>query len=321
MSRQEATIPKAAPRGKPSFWSRVKKDFSLNKGLYLLVIPVIVYYLIFHYGPMYGASIAFKDFKPALGITGSPWVGLKHFKDFFSSYYFGRLLLNTLRISFATLVFGFPAPIILALLINEVQSRAFSRGVQTITYMPHFISTVVVCGMIIQFTKDTGFITNILGVFGVPAKNMLDNPRYFIPIYVISGIWQEVGWGSIIYLAALQGIDQELYEAAKIDGAGRWKQTLHVTLPGILPQVVILLIMRMGRILNVGYEKIILIYNPLTYEVADVISTFVYRKGLLEFGWSYSSAVGLFNSVVNLAFLVFANWFSARVSEDEVSLF
>lgn len=304
-----------------SFGKRLLVDLVKNKDLYLIAIPVLLFYAIFHYGPMYGAVIAFKNYKPALGISGSPWVGLMHFKDFFSSYYFTRLLGNTLRISLTTLIFGFPAPIILALLINEIKGRTFSRGIQTITYMPHFISLVVVGGMIIHFCKDTGVITQALSVFGVPAKNMLDNPNYFIPIYVISGIWQEIGWGSIIYLAALSGIDQEQYEAARIDGANRWKQTLHITIPGIMPQIIILFILRMGSMLNVGYEKIILIYNPLTFEVADVISTFVYRKGLLEFGWSYSAAVGLFNSAINLMFLIVTNYLSKRASSDDVSLF
>ena len=320
MSTAKAVKAAKSPNGL-SFGKRLLRDLAKNRDLYILVIPVLLFYAIFHYGPMYGATIAFKEYKPALGIGGSPWVGFMHFRDFFSSYYFGRLLLNTVRISFVMLIFGFPAPIILALLINEVKSRNFSRTIQTVTYMPHFISMVVVCGMIVQFCKDTGFITQMLSVFGVPAKNMLDNSSYFVPIYAISGIWQEIGWGSIIYLAALAGIDQEQYEAAKIDGANRWKQTIHVTIPGILPQIIILFILRMGSALNVGYEKIILLYNPLTYEVADVISTFVYRKGLLEFGWSYSSAVGLFNSVVNLLFLIGANYISKRASSDDVSLF
>jgi putative aldouronate transport system permease protein len=307
--------------GQLSFGKRLLRDFAKNKELYLLVLPVLIFYGLFHYGPMYGATIAFENFKPALGIGGSDWVGFKYFMEFFSSYYFGRLLLNTVRISFFMLVIGFPAPIILALLINEVKSKKFSRTVQTIAYMPHFVSLVVVCGMIVQFCRDTGFITQMLSVFGVPAKNMLDNPDYFIPMYVISGIWQEIGWGSIIYLAALAGIDQEQYEAAKIDGAGRWKQTIHVTLPGIMPQIIILFIMRMGNVLSVGYEKIILLYTPLTYEVGDVINSFVYRKGLLEFGWSYAAAVGFFNSVVNLLFLISANYICGRLSSDDVSLF
>lgn len=298
-----------------TFVYRIKKDILQNKELYILAIPIVLFYLLFHYKPMYGAIIAFKDFTPARGIMASPWVGFKHFRDFFSSIYFGRVLRNTLRISISQIIFGFPAPIILALLINELKSKAFSRIVQTITYMPHFISLVVICGMIKQFTSDSGFITQLLSYVGFQKQTMLNNPRLFVPIYVISGIWQNVGWGSIIYLAALTGIDQELYDAAKIDGAGRWKQTLYVTIPGLLPTIIILFILRTGRILSVGSEKIILLYNPAIYETADVISSYVYRQGLLNSDWSYSTAVGLFNSVVNFALVVFVNWLSRRTSE------
>lgn len=298
-----------------TFVYRIKKDILQNKELYILAIPIVLFYLLFHYKPMYGAIIAFKDFTPARGIMASPWVGFKHFRDFFSSIYFGRVLRNTLRISISQIIFGFPAPIILALLINELKSKAFSRIVQTITYMPHFISLVVICGMIKQFTSDSGFITQLLSYVGFQKQTMLNNPRLFVPIYVISGIWQNVGWGSIIYLAALTGIDQELYDAAKIDGAGRWKQTLYVTIPGLLPTIIILFILRTGSILSVGSEKIILLYNPAIYETADVISSYVYRQGLLNSDWSYSTAVGLFNSVVNFALVVFVNWLSRRTSE------
>jgi putative aldouronate transport system permease protein len=305
-------------RWRPSFIDAVVKDYKLNKSLYLLFLPVIVYYAVFHYYPMYGAQIAFKNFLPAAGISGSPWVGFLHFQNFFNSYYFWRILRNTVVISLTNLVFGFPAPIILALLINELRGRYYKRFVQTVTYMPHFVSIVVICGMIHEFTKNDGMITVLLGYFGFQQQNMMNNPQLFVPVYVISGIWQEVGWGSIIYLAALAGIDQELYEAAAIDGAGRWKQTWHITLQGILPTIVILFILRMGRMLNVGFEKIILLYNPVTYETADVISSFVYRKGLQEFNFSYSTAVGLFNSVINLALLIITNKISKRVSETSL---
>jgi putative aldouronate transport system permease protein len=301
-----------------SIWKRLAADIKSNADLYLMIIPVLLFYIIFHYGPMYGASIAFKDFTPAKGVFDSPWVGFKHFESFFKSYYFIRILKNTLFISINTLIFGFPAPIILALLMNELRSKVFSRTVQTITYMPHFISMVVICGMIVQFTKDTGVVTTFLSYFGLAKENMLNNSALFVPVYVISGIWQEVGWGSIIYLAALMGIDQELYEAAKIDGAGRWKQVLHITIPGILPTIIILLILRMGSMLNVGFEKIILLYNPSIYETADVISSFVYRKGLLEFNWSYSSAVGLFNSLINFTLVVLSNKISKKATETSL---
>jgi putative aldouronate transport system permease protein len=305
-------------KAKTEFFSRVAKDWKLNKELYLLFLPVLLYYLIFHYKPMYGAQIAFKNFYPAMGISGSPWVGFMHFQNFFGSFYFFRILKNTLVISFTDLIFGFPAPIILALLINELGGKYFKRAVQTVTYMPHFISVVVICGMIHEFTRNDGFITQLLGVFGFPQTTMLNHPEMFVPVYVISGIWQEVGWGSIIYLAALAGIDPELYEAAAIDGAGRWKQTWSITIPSIAPTIVILLILRMGRMLNVGFEKIILLYNPVTYQTADVISSFVYRKGILEFNFSYSTAVGLFNSTVNLLLLVAANSISRRINETSL---
>jgi putative aldouronate transport system permease protein len=301
-----------------TFTQRAKKDFKLNKQLYLIIIPVIAFYIIFHYAPMYGAIIAFKNYSPAKGVLGSPWVGFKHFQEFFGGFYFGRIIKNTLIISFNSIIFGFPAPIILALLINELRVKWFSRIVQTITYLPHFISLVVICGMIKDFTSDTGVINYIIGLFGGQTNSLLNYAQNFVPIYIISDIWQGVGWGSIIYLAALMGIDQELYEAASIDGAGRWKQTIHITFPGILPTIMIMLILRLGNILNVGFEKIILLYNPAIYDTADVISTYVYRKGLLEFSWSFSSAVGLFNSLINFVFLISANWLSRKFNETSL---
>ena len=296
--------------------SNIRKDYRLNKSVYFLLIPVFLYYAIFMYAPMYGALIAFKDFSPVAGAMGSPWVGFKHFISFFNSPSFSHVLLNTLRISFSSLVFGFPAPIILALLINELKGAKFAKVIQNLTYLPHFISLVVVCGMVKDFTRNTGVVTYVLSLFGFPEISMLNYPEYFVPVYVLSDIWQQVGWGSIIYLAALTGIDASQYEAAEIDGAGKWKQMLHVTLPGILPTISIMLILRIGGILSVGYEKIILLYNDATLEVADVISTYVYQKGLLEQSWSFSTAVGLFNSVINFIFLIFANTISRKVSDS-----
>ncbi|MEG6588459.1 ABC transporter permease [Paenibacillus barengoltzii] len=301
-----------------SFKRRFIRDFRLNKYLYLMMIPVIAYYVIFHYGPMYGAIIAFKDFTPVKGILGSDWVGLKHFEEFFGSYYFLRVLKNTILISLYTLIFEFPAPIILALLINEVRRRYFKRVVQTITYMPYFISLVVICGIITDFTNADGLINRLFMLFGYDGQAMLQKPELFRPIYVMSEIWQRIGWESIIYIAALMSIDLEQYEAARIDGASRLKQMFYITLPGLVPVITIMFILRIGNLLNVGFEKIILLYNPITYETADVISTFVYRKGLLEFGWSYSSAVGLFNSVINLALLISANYISRKVNENSL---
>ncbi|MGG6312436.1 ABC transporter permease [Paenibacillus macerans] len=301
-----------------SFKRRFVRDFRMNKYLYLMMIPVVAYYLIFHYGPMYGAVIAFKDFSPIKGILGSDWVGLKHFEDFFGSYYFLRVLKNTVLISLYTLFFEFPAPIILALLINEVRRRYFKRVVQTITYMPYFISLVVICGIITDFTNADGLINRLFMLVGYDGQAMLQKPELFRPIYVLSEIWQRIGWESIIYIAALMSIDLEQYEAARMDGASRLKQMVYITLPGLLPVITIMFILRMGNLLNVGFEKIILLYNPVTYETADVISSFVYRKGLLEFGWSYSSAVGLFNSVINLVLLVSANYISRKVNENSL---
>ncbi|WP_419182251.1 ABC transporter permease [Paenibacillus radicis (ex Xue et al. 2023)] len=309
---------RSATNTKPTFMRRFIRDFLLNKYLYVMMIPVIVYYGVFHYAPMYGAIIAFKDYTPIKGILGSEWVGLAHFKDFFGSYYFWRILKNTVLISVYSLCFEFPAPIILAIMINEVRHQMFKRVVQSITYMPFFISMIVICGMISDFTNADGIINNFLTYFGYDGKAILQKPELFRSVYIISEIWQKIGWESIIYIAALMGIDQEQYEAARMDGANRWKQILNITLPGIMPTIAIMFILRMGNLLNVGFEKIILLYNPVTYETADVISSFVYRKGLLEFAWSYSSAVGIFNSVINLILLITANYISRKVNESSL---
>lgn len=307
---------KGQKKKKTGILREVKKDLRRYSGAYVLVIPVILYYLLFDYKTMYGVVIAFKDFSPGLGIGGSEWVGLQNIADFFGSYYFWRLLKNTLTISLTSIIVGFPAPIIFALLLNEIKNRKFKRCVQTISYLPHFISTVVICGMITMFVSSKGPITQLLSIFGVSSDaSLLTNPDYFVPIYVISGIWQGIGWGAIIYLAAISGIDQELYEAAQIDGAGKWKQMIHVTLPGIKHTIIIMLLMRLGSVMSVGFEKIILLYNEGIYETADVISTFVYRKGLLSYQWSYSAAVGLFNSIINFIIVIAFNRLSRKYSE------
>ncbi|MDF2716194.1 MAG: sugar transporter permease [Paenibacillus sp.] len=293
-------------------------DIRKNKLLYVMLFPVLLYYVIFHYTPMYGAMIAFKDFSPRLGIWGSEWVGFEHFETFFTGAYFWRTIKNTILISMYELLFGFPAPIVLALLLNEVKNSIFRRTVQTVTYMPHFISLVVICGMVKDFTSSEGVINDVIAFFGGERLTFLLEPELFRTIYVSSGIWQHIGWGTIIYLAALTGIDPEQYEAAKIDGAGRWKQMLNVTLPGIMPTIVILLILEIGRMMNVGFEKIILLYNPSTYETADVVSSYVYRVGLQDFNYSFSSAVGLFNSVVNFSLLVCSNWLSRKFNDTSL---
>lgn len=302
-----------------SFRRRVVRDFALNKYLYVMILPVLAYYIIFHYFPMYGAIIAFKNYTPIKGILDSDWVGLAHFQSFFNSYYFWRILKNTLIISLYTLCFEFPMPILLALLLNEVRNKLFKKVAQSITYMPYFISMIVICGMIKDFTNSGGLInTLVMNLFGTDGQAFLQKPGMFRAVYVISEIWQRIGWESIIYLAALTGIDQEQYEAARIDGASRLQQMWRITLPGITPVVVIMFILRVGNLLNVGFEKIILLYNPVIYETADVISSFVYRKGLLEFNWSYSTAVGLFNSVINLFLLVAANRLSRKFTESSL---
>lgn len=302
-----------------SNWELTKRRIWRNKELYLIILPVLIYYILFHYKPMYGLIIAFQDYSPRRGIWGSDWVGLQNFKDFFGGIYFGRLLRNTLEISLTTLVVGFPAPIILALLVNELRSKLFSRITQTITYMPHFVSMVVLCAMIREFVAEDGFITQFLvKFFGYNGKNLLSRSAYFTPIYAISNIWQGVGWGSIVYLAALTGIDMELYEAARVDGAGRWKQTIHITIPSIAPTIIVMLIMRMGQIMSIGHEKIILLYNEGIYEKADVISTYVYRMGIVNRQYSFSAAVGMFNSVVNFILVIAANQISKKVSETSL---
>lgn len=315
---EAGTDARVGARRRDSWGGRFLRDFALNKYLYAMMIPVIGYFAVFHYAPMYGALIAFKDYSPAKGVMGSDWIGLANFKDFFTSYYFWRILKNTLLISFYTLIFGFPAPIMLALLLNEVRSRVFKSFAQTVSYMPYFISLVVICGIIVSFTNSDGVINNLFTWFGYDGKAMLQKPGLFRPIYVLSEIWQKIGWESIIYIAALTAIDQEQYEAARMDGASRLKQMWHITLPGILPTISIMFILRMGNMLNVGFEKIILLYNSVTYETADVISSFVYRKGLLEFSFSYSTAVGLFNSVVNLTLLIVANRVTRKLSESSL---
>lgn len=313
-----AAIPQTASAAKPKsqrFVSRLQRDLSKNWDAYLLLVPAILFYLLFCYKPMYGVIIAFKNFSPGKGIVASEWVGLKHFLSFFKSYYFGRLLRNTLTISLSSLIFGFPMPIIFALLLNEVHNSKFKRTIQTVTYMPHFISLVVMCSLIRLFVADTGIIVQLMAKFGFEPVALLSKKEYFVPIYVLSGIWQGFGWDSIIYLSALTAIDPGLYEAATIDGANRWKQTIHVTLPGIMGTVIILLILRMGSIMSVGYEKIILLYNESIYETSDVISTFVYRMGLGKAQYSYSTAVGLFNSVINFIIVYTFNKISRKVSE------
>lgn len=295
---------------------KISRDWKMNKYKYLLILPVLVYLALFCYKPMYGLIIAFNNYKPTRGITGSDYVGLMWFDNFFNNIYFWRLLSNTFTISALSIVFGFPAPIILALLLNEIQNDKFKRTVQTITYMPYFISLVVTCSIIKIYCQENGLFSQIIEIFGGRRRNLLIDPSAYRPIYVLSGIWQNIGWNSIIYLAALSGIDQEQYEAARIDGANRFQQMLHITIPGILPTIMILFVLRMGSILNVGYEKVLLLYTENTYNVADVFSTYTYRVGLEQKQYSLSTAVSLFNTMVNIMFLVFTNWLSRKTTES-----
>jgi len=313
-----AKVKNMAYTKKKSIAQRIKEEISTNGILYLMFLPGFLYYFIFAYVPMYGVLMAFQNYEPLNGIWGSEWVGLMHFKDFLTNYYFLKILKNTLVISINCIIFAFPAPIIMALLVNEIKNSVFKKTVQTITYIPHFISLIVICGLIHNFVAEDGLISNFVSIFTGTKENLLNNPACFVPIYVISDIWQGVGWGSIIYLAALLSIDTSLYEAATIDGAGKFKQVIHVTIPGIMPTIIIMFILRMGGILGVGYEKIILLYNPLIYDTADVISTFTYRKGLIDLSWSYSSAVGLFNSVISIIFVTVTNAISRKLSETSL---
>jgi putative aldouronate transport system permease protein len=306
-------------RLKSSKLKEIKKNLYKSRYLYIMLAPIIIYYVIFHYAPMYGAQIAFKNFNPFEGIWKSPWVGFKYFLQFFQSVYFWRLIRNTLAINIYGLIVGFPAPILLALMLNEIRNKYFKSTVQTIVYLPHFISTVVVVGMIMTFLSPrSGFVNSFIVAFGGKAIHFMSEPGWFRSIYVWSGVWQEAGWGSIIYLAALTGIDPSLYEAAIVDSASRWQRLIYITIPCLIPTVIIMLIMRMGGLLNVGFEKIMLMYNPITYETADVISTYVYRRGIQGAEYSFSTAVGLFNSVINFIILISFNSLSRKVSETSL---
>ncbi len=295
------------------------KGILKNWELYLFLLPALLWYIIFCYVPMYGIQIAFKNFQPGLGIWDSPWVGLRHFKRFFNSHYFGRLIKNTIGISLYGLLLGFPIPIILALSINELNDGLYKKTLQTVTYAPHFISTVVMAGMIIMFlSPETGIVNLALQKLGKEPIPFLTKPEWFKTVYVVSGVWQSMGWNSIIYLAALSGVDPQLHEAAIVDGASRLKRIWYINLPALVPTMTILLILSAGGILSVGHEKILLLQNNLNITSSDVISTYVYRAGLLSAQYSFSSAVGLFNSIINAIILILVNQFASRVSENSL---
>ncbi len=300
-----------------SLGTRIVNEIRQHYILYLMAIPVIAYFILFCYLPMFGLAVAFQDYRPALGIMGSRFVGLKHFIKFFTSPLFWPIIKNTVLLSFYNILFSFPAPIVFALMLNEIKNIQFKRTIQTITYLPHFISVVVISSMIIRFLDQDGIITAFISLFTGKRTNYLLEPGAFRTIFVGSGVWQSLGWSSIIYISALSSIDQELYEAAVIDGAGKWKQTIHITLPGILSTIVILFIMRMGSILNVSYERILLLQNSYTSSISRVISVYVYERGLGEGNdMSFASAVGLFTSFVNIAFLFISNKISKAVTDS-----
>lgn len=293
---------------------KILKDWQL----YLFLLPAFVYFLIFHYYPMYGVQIAFKDYIAAKGIWGSEWIGFDHFERFFNSYYFWRLMKNTLIINVYQLAL-FPISIIVALSMNELRHGSFKKIVQTVTYAPHFISVVIMAGMIIAFLNPaTGMINIFIQAFGGEPIAFMTEPGWFKTIFVFSGEWQNLGWGAIIFLAALAGINPELHEAATVDGATRLRRIWHINLPGILPTIVILFILNMGNFMAIGFEKIYLLQNPLNMEASDVIQTYVYRSGLLEGQFSFSAAVGLFNSLINLFLLVTVNQIARKLNETSL---
>ncbi|MDL2233102.1 ABC transporter permease subunit [Ruminococcaceae bacterium OttesenSCG-928-L11] len=293
-----------------------------DRFLYLLILPGLLYYVVFKYLPMFGIVIAFKDYQPFMGLEGifsSEWVGLHHFKRFFMSQFSWQLIRNTLLISVLKLFWGFPAPIILALMLNEVRQRRFKKVVQTISYLPHFLSTVIVCGMIRTLTStDGGLINLVLTLLGQEPIFFLGDTRYFRSILVISDIWQSVGWGSIVYLAAMTGIDTELYEAAEVDGASWLQKMWTITLPGIMPVVSIMLIFRVGNLLSGGFEQILLLYSPMVYSVADLISTYVYREGLVNMKYSFTTAIDLFTSLVAMILVLGTNWLAKKAGQEGI---
>jgi putative aldouronate transport system permease protein len=303
---------------KRRLWPAVK----MHRFYYYLIIPGMLYFLIFDYIPMFGVLIAFKDISPFEGVDAiftSEWVGFKHFVRFWNSYYFWNVMQNTLLISGYKLLFGFPASILLALLLNELRHAVYKRIVQTISYLPHFISTVVVAGLAMMvLSTDSGLINAIIVQFGGEPIHFLGDPVYFRSVLVISHVWQSIGWGSILYLAVMTGIDPGLYEAARMDGAGRMRQAWHITLPGITPVIVIILILSIGGLLNAGFEKVLLLYSPAVYGVADIIDTYVYREGLTKLNYSFATAVGLFKNILAMFLILGANYIAKKMNQTGI---
>lgn len=302
--------------GKGTLAHNLRADFLRNKLAYLIFIPIVIYYIIFSFLPMGGIVIAFQDFKPRLGIFGSKWVGLQNFKAFFNSVFFKRLFANTITLSLLDLLVCFPAPIIFALLLNEIRNQKFKKVVQTISYMPYFLSVVVVCGIFTDFCQGGGVFSTIFEkITGQTNVSLIGNPNTFRIVYLVLNLWQGFGYGSIIYLSTLSGVDSQLYEAAAIDGASRWKQTIHVTLPALKSIIIFSLMMRISTILAVSTDKILLLYSPATYETADVLGTYIYRLGIAGGQYGLTAAVGLLNSVIGFVLLIVSNKCSKKFAE------
>lgn len=295
------------------------RSFKLEWQLLVLLMPAIVYFVLFHYIPIYGVVISFKNMSAGNTISTAPWVGFKWFEEFLISPYFYRSLKNTLILSVYSIIFFFPLPVLFALLLNEIRNNAFKRITQTITYFPYFISTVIVVGIMINFLNpETGIVNKLMEENGFNKVFFFQSTSWFRPLYILSDIWQGLGWNAIIYIAALSSVNLDLYEAAKIDGASRIKQIFYISIPGILPTIIVLLILRVGSLLSIGFEKVMLMYNPVTYDVADIISTYVYRTGIVQGRLSYASAIGLFNSLINFTILIIFNRISKKVSETSL---
>lgn len=314
----EQAVRPAPRRGRRARGGSTWREYRKHRGLLLLLVPGLIYYAVFHYAPLYGIQLAFKDFRIMDGIAGSPWVGMQHFKTmFYGSDQFPLILKNTLIISFLHILFGFPAPIVLALLFNEIRPQLFKRITQSISYLPHFLSWVVLAGLLTTILSPSeGILNYVLGLLGVDPIYFMGDPHYFRFTLVVSGIWKEIGWGTIIYLAALSGIDPHLYEAGVMDGASRWKQTLHITLPSILPVISIMLLLRIGGIMEAGFDQIFNLYNPAVYDVADILDTYVYRIGIGQFQYGLTTAVGLFKNAVGFVMLILANYAVKRMGQE-----
>lgn len=298
---------------KASLGARFRRDWDL----YLLLLPGLIWFILFAYVPMGGLAIAFQDFNPWKGMAGSEWVGLQNFIDFVTDDVFFRIIKNTLMLSAYNIVFCFPAPIILAILLTEMKNKTLSKITQTVTFIPYFISLVVVCGMVISFlSPSTGLVNVILRNLGFEEHYFMVDPKAFRPIYTIMMMWRETGFNAIVFIAALMGIDRQLYEAAKVDGASKWQQIRHVTLPGLMPTIVIMFILHIGKLVKVSYEAVLLLYQPATYPTADVIGTYVYRTGLLQQNFGLATAAGLFESVIALILVVISNRLSKKVSDS-----